>query len=170
MKLSPANADGELLTDEEYLRQKAVIRRELDEVKERLAAVQGQGKTWVDDCERFFRFAQRLVRSFDRASADDKRALLLLACSNLTLKDGKVAAVYQEPYATLAGFSLAGRAVGVKFEPEEARALAGKPELAHEWRALVDAVRTYRLPGWAVSLAERYDKSGDSSHASVIAA
>ena len=93
-----------------------------------------------------------------------------MACSNLTLRDGKVAVVYQEPYATLAGFPLADRAVGVKFEPEEARALAEKPELAHEWRALVDAVRTYRLPGWAVSLAERWADDGDLPSGGTVAA
>lgn len=75
------------------------------------------GKNWITDCERFFNFTQQLQTRFSTASVEDKKALLLLVASNLTLKDGEVAVAYSEPYATLAKLSLAGQPVASKFEP-----------------------------------------------------
>ena len=86
-KLSPSNRDGELLSDEEYLRQKRTIRRDLDLLQERLATLHAQSANWLDDCERFFAFTQHLTSRFLDGSVEDKKTLLLLVCSNLTLKD-----------------------------------------------------------------------------------
>ena len=52
LKISPGNADGSLLSDEEYRRQKERILNELDTAQRQLTSDQRQGKTWIEDCER----------------------------------------------------------------------------------------------------------------------
>jgi site-specific DNA recombinase len=146
MRLSPRNRDGELLSDEEYLRQKRPLRRELDLLQEQLSTIQQQSHTWVDDCERFFAFTQRLVRSFAEGSAEDKKMLLLLICSNLTLTDRKVAAVLQEPYASLAELPIADGGGDFPSEPREVASASEKVLKSVRWLHLLTGIRTYTLP------------------------
>ena len=133
MKISPKNQKGELLSDEEYLQQKKLIRDEFDMVQKQLTAIQQQGLGWVDDCERFFVFTQRVATRFAITTVEDKKALLLLICQNLTLKDQKVAAVYREPYASLSTFALAGTDEKTTSEPEKLLTVAEKPDIVTSW-------------------------------------
>jgi site-specific DNA recombinase len=146
LKLSPLNRSGELLSDEEYLRQKRALQRDLDLLQEQLETIQQQGMTWIDDCEAFFHFTQRLVPKFTQGGVEEKKTLLLLICSNLTLTDQKVAAVYQEPYASLAGFELAGKLEEFPSEPRKVASVSEKVLTLVSWQHLLTLVRTYRLP------------------------
>ena len=154
VKISPNNMKGEVLSDEEYIEQKIAIRRELESMKEQLASAQEESENWVEDCERFFRFTQRITERFGTGTAEDKKTLLGLVASNLALKNGKVAAVYREPYALLANFPLSGRSDGRGFEPENVAKASQKKAIATEWLPLLVAIRTYRLPLYASSLVE----------------
>ncbi len=146
LKLSPSNRAGELLSDEEYLQQKRAIRKELDLLHERLAALQAQGVTWMGDCERFFDFTQRQGREFAGRPTEDKQAFLLMVCSNLTLRDQVVAAEYQEPYASLAGFELAGSDDEFPSEPGKVASASEDALKSVRWLHLLTAIRTYTLP------------------------
>lgn len=146
LKLSPLNRSGELLSDAEYLRQKRVLQRNLELFQEQLTTILQQGVTWIDDCEAFFAFAQRLVPKFVKGGIEDKKTLLLIVCSNLTLTDQKVAAVYQEPYASLAAFELAGADGDFPSEPREVATASEKVLASVTWRHLLTAIRTYQLP------------------------
>src|SRR5438874_10567412 len=110
MKISPANTASVLLSDEEYLGQKERIKEERDVAQRQLAAEQQQGDTWIDDCERFFAFTQKLCTRFTEASNEEKRGALFFLCKKLTLRDQRVSAELREPFAELAAFPLAGRA------------------------------------------------------------
>src|SRR5207302_1097471 len=106
-----------LLSDAEYLVQKSGLRQDLDDARRDLASVDAQAETWIDDCERFFDFSQWLAAKFQGAPAGEKKAILQIACQNLTLRGTKVAAVYREGYAELAAFPLAGKEAELSAEP-----------------------------------------------------
>jgi len=154
LKLSPNNRSGELLSDEEYLTQKRALRKDLDMLQERLQSLHQQGATWLDDCERFFTFTQRLTRKFLGGPIEDKKALLLLICSNLTLRDQEVAAECQEPYASLAGFELAGEVDDFPSEPRKVASASEKVMKSDHWLHLLTLIRTYTLPPIALRASE----------------
>ena len=133
MKISPNNVDGLLLSDEEYLHQKELIKEELHVAKKQLDTTQKQSENWVDDCERFFVFTQRVAAKFSITSVEDKKALLTLICQNLTLTNNKVAAQYQEPYRSLSEFPLAGKEQEFLSEPEKSLTLAKNTKMEESW-------------------------------------
>lgn len=152
LKIAPNNHDGSMLSDDEYLRQKTIIKNELEVAKKELSTVQQQSENWVEDCERFFVFTQRVAAKFAvTTSTEDKRALLTLICQNLTLTNHKVAAEYREPYNSLSEFPLAGKEEEFLSEPEKVLTLAEKPEIAENWLGILTLIRTYTLPSWATA-------------------
>ncbi len=135
MKISPSNMDGSLLSDDEYVKQKKAIRDEFEMVETQLKTVLQQGLNWIDDCENFFKFTQQLATKFlnINTSIEDKKALLLLVCSNISIKDQQLAIEYKEPYKSLMEFPLAGEPENTKFEREKVLAVAEKPEIVEYW-------------------------------------
>ena len=127
--------DGSLLSDDEYVKQKKAIRDEFEMVEKQLKTVLQQGLNWIDDCENFFKFTQQLATKFLNAntSIEDKKALLLLVCSNISIKDQQLAIEYKEPYKTLMEFPLAGVPENTKFEREKVLVQAEKPEIVEYW-------------------------------------
>lgn len=107
LKLSPKNVDGELLSDDEYLTQKQRIKTEMDDLNEQIKAQKDHGTVWIDDCERFITNTQEFCRRFENGTLEEKRELFLLVCSNITLKDEKVAFSYEEPFKSISEFALA---------------------------------------------------------------
>ena len=63
----------------------------------------------------------------------------MLVCSNFTLKDQKVAAEYREPFASLAGFPLAGVSDMSPFEREKVLTQAEKPKIVEYWLGRMDS-------------------------------
>ncbi len=133
LKISPNNADGSMLSDDEYIAQKKTIREEFEMVEKQLKTVQQQGLNWIDDCEHFFSFTQRLATKFQHTTIEDKKALLHLVCSNMRLTDQEVAADYREPYASLAGFAVARVSEISRFERDKELPEAKKSELFEDW-------------------------------------
>jgi DNA invertase Pin-like site-specific DNA recombinase len=158
LKLSPNNTNGTLLSDEEYLEQKRKFQEELHGTREQLASAGRQGETWVDDCEQFFAFTQKLAEKFTTVSVDEKRTLLVLLCSKLTLKDREVASEFKEPFASVAAFPLSAADAQRQFEPRRWRVEAEKPEIAVKWLGILDGIRTFWLTG-APKLPPRFLRS-----------
>jgi site-specific DNA recombinase len=144
MKISPKNADGSLLSDEEYLTQKASLRQELDAARSELTGLQAQAQTWIDDCERFFDYTQWVKKKFQESSDEGKKALLHLVCRRLTLSGRTVVAEYREPYGSLAGFPLAGKEETYPSEPELVASESEKYVNSDGWLAVLSAIRTYK--------------------------
>lgn len=155
LKLSDANHDGELLSDKEYVRQKAKIRSEVQLIEEQLATLRQQRSGWVEDCERFLDFSQRLARTFVHGTAEDRQTYLNLVCTNLTLKDQILTYAYREPYASLAEFSGPMRGNTAQFEPSRGLLEAETGPLIDGWLGVLDAIRTYPLLKWVGVLAQR---------------
>ncbi len=153
LKISPSNAAGALLSDEEYLTQKRRIQEELESVRQQLASDARKGETWIGDCERFFAFTQGLAANFATADAEVKQSVLFMVCSKLTLRDHRVVAKFREPFAALAAFPLAGKPDEPSFEPPRLRAVAEKPAIVSSWLGLLDVIRTRGSPVAACSSA-----------------
>jgi site-specific DNA recombinase len=165
LKISPGNRNGLLLSDEEYLLQKSRILRDIEMTKEELLAVQQQSETWVDDCERFFAFTQRLERTFAVLTVEEKKEVILLICSNLTLRDGILAVVYREPYASLASLSSIADEPISEFEPLGSLPEAEKSKTYGKWLRLLDRIRTYTVPDSIYQMSLRHaENSADSFH------
>ncbi len=145
LKISPANARGDLLSDDEYLTQKTTIKQELELVQRQLAADERLGEVSTLDFEQFFTFTQHIEKKFSVASVDDKRAALFLLCSKLTLENHHVNATFREPFAAVAGFPLAGVPDGTQSERRKVLARAKKPEIVDSWLGILDAIRTFWL-------------------------
>jgi len=146
LKISPANVTGDLLSDDEYLRQKRMIQGELTTVERQLASAQGQGNTWIEDCERFFAFTQGVAAAFESAGVEEKRAALFVVCSKLTLTDHRVRAEFREPFRALAAFPLAGRGGKPESEPFARLPEGTNSPIMQSWLGILDAIRTHGVP------------------------
>lgn len=136
LKLSPKNASGDLLSDDEYLDRKKVIRGEMLEIEQQREAYKKQGDTWIEDCEKFIGFTQELCTRFQKATLEQKKELMFLLCSNATIKNGSVAFSYREPFASIAKFPLAGNG---RFEPRASLSEKKKSSLFTEWLPRLDS-------------------------------
>lgn len=107
LKISPSNVNGELLSDGEYIEQKSVLKKELENLEKSMTAKQDQGVQWIDDCETFFVALQKLPERIKSplVSLEEKQEIVTLVCSNITLKNQKVALEYHEPFASIFTFS-----------------------------------------------------------------
>lgn len=142
-KLSAGNHDGRLLSDDEYLRQKALLAGELAAARSELAGIDAQADRWVEDCERFFDFSQWVREKFLAAPPEEKKPLLSLVCQNLTLKGGKLSAEYREGYSELVRFPLAGKEAEFPSEPAAAASASEELVKSQKWLGILDAIRTY---------------------------
>ena len=146
LKISPNNVSGELLSDEEYLAQKRALNEDLESIQSKLGAIHGDGTQWIDDCQSFVEALINLPDNLAMASCEEKRGVILLVCSNLVLKDCKVTAEYQEPFATIAKFPLAGANQKARLESSDCNDTVSKtlekrpldPNLCIEWQARKD--------------------------------
>ena len=57
MKISASNANGELLSDNEYMDQKKKLIEEKEIMKEKIADKEQTANNWLEQCEQFFNFA-----------------------------------------------------------------------------------------------------------------
>ena len=142
-----------MLSGEEYLAKKTALRRELEELKEELATVEGSSDGWLEDCERFFDFTQHLTRTFADASTEAKKTYLRMICSNFTLKDQRLAVVYQEPYDSLAEFPISRAGGKGPSEPDWSLTEAENPRMMDSWLCILTRIRTYPLLQMALNLA-----------------
>ena len=147
LKISPNNADGSMLSDEEYLHQKTRIKAEMAMLQTQMGTIHSQAETWVDDCEQFFTYTQELAKTLQSAGADQKRRMLVLICSSLALQDGKLTLEYKEPFASLARFPLAGVDEPRGFVLVRMLSEAENPEIVQNWLGIVIAIRTFPLLG-----------------------
>ena len=91
LKISPANSDGSLLSDEDYKLQKSTLEAELKAIEKQLGDVDNRMIQANDQTEKAFTFASRAQERFN--NTDDlkvKRDIFMGLGLNLTLHDGKV--------------------------------------------------------------------------------
>lgn len=90
LKLSPLNANGSLLTDEEYAQQKSSLIQEKHRLEEKLRDKGQSFEEWLRLCEQVFDFAVHARCWFAEGDLETKRLILSSLGSNLTLLNQKV--------------------------------------------------------------------------------
>lgn len=99
--LSEENAQGDILSDEEYKEQKSEIQKEIDEINEKLKDTDSNESNWLIKCEDFFQKARNLNTEYEIAEPLDKKILLQSAGARFIRKNGKMAIKLEEPYSFL---------------------------------------------------------------------
>jgi DNA invertase Pin-like site-specific DNA recombinase len=90
LKISPLNADGSLLSDEEYARQKAELMKEKARLEELLNDTGERVNKWLGIAEKTFDFACHARYWFQNGTPREKSQILQVLGSNLILKDKKL--------------------------------------------------------------------------------
>lgn len=97
LKLSPLNANGSLMSDEEYVQQKDLLMKEKHRIEEKLRD-QGQSfEDWMSLCERAFNFAVSARCWFSEGDWEAKRLILSSLGSNLILLNKKILIKLENP-------------------------------------------------------------------------
>jgi site-specific DNA recombinase len=87
MKISPQNADGGLLSDEEYKKQKDILTKEKLSLEEKMGDTGDRITKWIKTAEETFNFAIHARYTFTNGDNETKRHIFQSLGSNLILKD-----------------------------------------------------------------------------------
>jgi len=96
--ISPANAERELLSDDEFTDQKSALMKEKAGIQNELKNLDERVNEWIELTERTFKFSTYAKFWFDKADYSGKSAILRALGSNFLLKDGKVEITVAKPY------------------------------------------------------------------------
>jgi site-specific DNA recombinase len=128
LKTSAGNADGSLLSEEEYGQQRAELLKEKRHLEEFLRDVGHQVEQWLKLSEETFEFACAARSRFTEGDAKTKKEILLAIGSNLTLKDKKLCIEAKKPFFILETSMTAGRRSNGTIERENMPAPQGRKE------------------------------------------
>ncbi len=116
---SEANKDGEILSDDEYIKLKNQYILERKQIEEKIKALGDTQDEWLDNSEKLFNFAKQARGWFEKGSADEKRAIVSALGINFVLKDKKLSVDLLKPIEKIQE----AKAIMVQqpntFEPEE---------------------------------------------------
>ena len=101
LKTSPQNAEGSLLSDEEYGRQRAQLLKEKAHLEELLQDTGHRVEKWLELTEKVFEFACSARSWFTRGDLTVKREILAVIGSNLILKHKKLSIEAVKPFLAL---------------------------------------------------------------------
>lgn len=99
--LSPNNALGNLLSDEEYRDLKYEIQRKIKRAENSYECFDSENDNWFLRCQEFFQSAKVLADTFQKGNPNEKRTLLQAIGCKFVIKDGKVTLTLKEPYVQL---------------------------------------------------------------------
>lgn len=119
LKISPFNSDGKLLSDKEYLEQKAELMKEKARLKEFMDDYEGRVNKWVNIGEKTFNFARNAKYSFGKGSPEEKTQVLSDLGSNLVLKDKKLEIQLQNQYSLIKEIIQRIPETKARFEPKK---------------------------------------------------
>ena len=100
-KLSPANTDGSLLSEEEYGKQRSRLLAEKARLEEKLRDVEHRVEQWTQIVEQTFIFACHAWEWFVHGTLEEKRQILMAVGSNLTLTDKILRIDAKKPFVVL---------------------------------------------------------------------
>jgi len=101
LKTSPGNADGSLLSDEEYGRQRVDLLKEKAALEELLRDAGHRVEQWVNLSEQIFEFACTARDRFTKGDAMTKKEILITIGSGLVLEDKKLFIQAKKPFFIL---------------------------------------------------------------------
>ena len=147
LKTSSGNADGSLLSDEEYGRQRLELLKEKARLEELLRDAGHRVEQWLKLSEQTFNFACAVRERFAKGDPKTKKQILLAIGSNLTLKDKTLCIVAKEPFFILEKSLSSDEHRNGPIEPENVGLPQGQKDANASPRARLlgdlDDVRTY---------------------------
>ncbi|MEQ1561597.1 MAG: recombinase family protein, partial [Nitrospira sp.] len=119
---SPSNANGELLSMEEYEPQRRVLLQEKKQIEEAQQDVGKKIEEWIDWTENSFNFAVAARVWFENGSPEQKRTIFAsLSGSNLILKDNKLSVSLKKPLDLYKQIAIKYPSTTQAFEPTKYR-------------------------------------------------
>ena len=135
----------DLITDEEYIKEKRVLLREKTRLEANLES--DVRKTSLDQTAETFLFASRAKESFQKGSLEDKRSILQELGSNLVLKDKKLHIQVEKPLQIIERGLKVVKGGNCTLEPQKSSLFEAKQGLLKKkflfWQAVVKDVRTF---------------------------
>ncbi len=99
LKISPSNANNDLLSDEEYLAQKNALLKEKQVLQEKVADTEQHVSNWLERCEQFFDFAVDIEEKWIHGTPEERKLIFtIIFGSNATLKDKKLYIEAKRPF------------------------------------------------------------------------
>ena len=86
-----------LITDEEYIIKKKELEEEKFKYNNLLKNNDSRNNEWITNIEKLFNFAETAKDRFEKGTLSDKKEILYLTGSNLSLKDGKLHISLKKP-------------------------------------------------------------------------
>ena len=119
LRISPLNADGNLLSDEEYSRQKSQLIKEKVKLEALLDDASKRVERWLDIAEKTFDFACNARYWFKTGDPETKSQILQALGSNLILMDKKLSLDLKKPFSMIERISISIPEIKPMFEPEK---------------------------------------------------
>jgi site-specific DNA recombinase len=147
LKTSPGNADGSLLSDVEYGRQRLALLKEKSVLEELLRDTGDRVQKWLVLAEQTFEFAGTVRTRFAKGDTGTKKEILTTIGSNLVLKDKMLSIEARKPFSLLETSPTPSGSEFDLIEPRNILATKGSNQ-AHEPSRLLlrgerDDVRTF---------------------------
>jgi DNA invertase Pin-like site-specific DNA recombinase len=137
----------ELITDEEYARERSRLRIEMTKIKERLEDTEHRAESWLALSEKVFSYACHAREWFREADLKAKRQLLETLGSNLVLKGKKLRLEFKKPFFIIEKGLNALPPGNPRLEPADFAVVKPKNEVLAaripQWLGIVEDVRTY---------------------------
>ena len=126
LKTSPENANGTLLTDEEYGRQRAQLLREKEELANLIHGSGQHPDEWLRLASDVFEFATNVVDRFAKGDADTQKLILTTVGSNLTLTGKKLRFEARKPFRFFEEYGNGIEGENGPIEPENIGSKSGR--------------------------------------------
>ena len=128
LKTAPHNADGSLLSDEEYGRQRTGLLKEKAALEEMLRDAGQRVNNCLELSEKSFDFACTARNRFAKGDCETKKEILTALGSNLILKDKTLSIQAPEPFFILENVLNGDEPENQPFEPENIGSPQGQKE------------------------------------------
>jgi len=115
--LSDANKSGELISDEEYKRQKSLLLDEKKKAEETLKGFSNQQDNWLNTAEKSFNFVLTAREKFLNGSIEEKREIVASFGLNLILDNKKLRMDLKKPFGKIQETSKRLQESSNKIEP-----------------------------------------------------
>lgn len=146
LKISPMNADGSLLSDEEYAKRKSELMKDKARIQEILGDTDKRIEKWLETGERIFNFACHAKYWFANGTDQDKATILQSLGSNLILKDKKLVVELKKSFMAIEHVAKRVPQARGMFEPEKFGLNKGQLEAIYSKSPIVcsamDKIRT----------------------------
>ncbi len=137
----------EMLTDEEYTRERSRLKLEMMKIKENLDDTEHRAESWLSLSEKVFDYACHARERFKQGDLKTKKQLLEALGSNLILKGKELRLDFKKPFFIIEKGLNAVSAKKLRLEPLNYAVVKPKNEVLAtqitRWLPIVEDVRTY---------------------------